>query len=74
MAENFRENGKSNRRKDFIRASAGEIRNDSDGSVCFLPEAGLELTMVSKEGKNADFNAFPLNAYLPMEKGASRES
>lgn len=37
VAENLGKNGKSNRRKEFIGASAGEIRNNSDGSACFLP-------------------------------------
>lgn len=51
VAKNFGENGKSNRRKDFIRASAAEIRSNSDGCACFLPGVASKLTMVSKEEK-----------------------
>lgn len=74
MAENLGKNGKSNRRKYFIRKSAGEIRGSSDGSPRFLPEAAFKLTMVSKEGKNTDFFAIPLKVNLLMEKEESRES
>ena len=56
--ENFGKNGKSNRREDFIRASAGEIRNNSDGSSCFLAAVVSKLTMVSKEGKTQIFSQF----------------
>lgn len=56
--ENFGKNGKSNRREDFIRASAGEIRNNSDGSLRFLAAVVSKLTMVSKEGKTQIFSQF----------------
>lgn len=35
VAENFGKNGKSNRRKDFIRASAGKIRKTAMGLHVF---------------------------------------
>lgn len=38
VAEKLREKWKSNLRKDFIRASAGETRNTTDGSINVLLE------------------------------------
>lgn len=58
VAKNFGKNGKSNRRKEFIRASAGEIRNSDYGSVFFLPDVVFNLTMVSKEEKAQIFSQF----------------
>lgn len=56
VAENFGKNGKSIRRKDFIRRSAGRTRKDSDGSACFLPKPDVRLTMVSTEEKAPIFS------------------
>lgn len=56
VAENFGKNGKSIRRKDFIRISAGRTRKDSDGSACFLPKPDVRLTMVSTEEKAPIFS------------------
>lgn len=58
VAENLGKNGKSNRRKVLIRASAGEIRNNCCGSAHFLAEAVFKLTMVSKEEKTPIFLQF----------------
>lgn len=58
MAEKLREKWKSEHRKDFIRASAGETRNTTDGSINVLPESDLKLTMMSKERNPHIFSQF----------------
>ncbi|KAG7225555.1 hypothetical protein INR49_004961 [Caranx melampygus] len=51
VAENLGKNEKSIRRKDFIRASAGAIRTNSDGSACFLPGAGVKKPPLAPKPK-----------------------
>lgn len=74
VAENFGENGKSNKRKDVNRASAGEIRRDNEGFCMFSPRSGSQTDNGVEGGKHADVLAIPLKANLLMEKRASRES
>ena len=58
MAEKLREKWKSNYRKDFIRASAGETKNTTDGSINVLPDSDLKLTILSKERNPNIFSQF----------------
>lgn len=61
MAENLGKNGKSNRRKGFLRASAVVIRRNGDGTACFHPVLDLKLDNGhSGRREGADFLANPL--------------
>lgn len=58
MAEKLRGKWKSNHRKDFIRASAGETRKNADGVINVLSDSDLKLTMLSKEKNPHIFSQF----------------